>query len=404
VDKRRSLFALDWLNFFMADAETGVGPFVSTYLAAIRHLDPAQVGMVVAAQSIATVVSQTPAGWLIDASRRKKLLLMLAALVITLGCLLIVHAGSVTLQIANQVAIGAAVVLVSPAVAAISLGIVGRRALPLRLGRNSAFSHSGNALTALLAGYLGFRVGQQWIFYSSALFGFAAIASAALIRNADIDNQAARALAPEASTGQHGPVSVLSLLREGRILVFVLAVVIFHVANAALLPLAGQELAHANPQSSSLYMSACIVAAQLMMAPVAFLVGRLTGRVGRKPIFLVAFGVVALRGVLFSLGAGGAYIVFVQVLDGFATGVAGILTTVVISDLAKGTGRFNLLVGMAQTSISAGAFCSHLLAGFTAKSFGFVSAFHLLSVIAVAGFVLYALFMPETLEQETFAS
>ncbi len=383
----------------MADAETGVGPFVATYLAAVRHLDPAQVGVVVATQSIAVVLAQTPAGWLIDWFPYKKLLLAVAALVITLGCLLTVHAPTVHLLMANQVMIGMAVVLVSPTIAAISLGVVGRRSLAARLGRNSAFSHSGNAITALLAGYLGFRAGQQWIFYSSALFGFATIASAFLIRNRDINNQAARAAPAIVNDLPQKPDSAFDVFKQKSILIFVLAVVIFHVANAALLPLAGQELARANRQTSSLYMSACIIAAQFMMAPIAFFVGRLTGRIGRKPIFLVAFGVVALRGILFSFSAGGAYIIFVQMLDGFATGVAAILTIVVISDLAKGTGRFNLLQGIAQSSVSGGAFLSHLLAGFTARTFGFVYAFHLLALIALAGLVLYALFMPETLER-----
>ena len=399
MDKRRSLIALDWVNFFMADAETGVGPFVATYLAAVRHLDPEQVGLVVATQSIAAVLAQVPAGWLIDWSRYKKLLLGLAALVVTLGCLLIVHAPTVHLLMANQIAIGMAVVLVSPTVAAISLGMVGKVALAARLGRNSAFSHSGNALTALLAGYLGFRAGQQWIFYCSACFGLAAIVSAFFIRNTDIDDRAARAAAPQTAAVPQSPSSIFHLLSEKRVLIFALAVVVIHIANAAMLPLAGQELARTNRQTSSLYMSACIVAAQFMMAPVAFLVGRLTGRVGRKPIFLLAFSVVALRGILFSLGTGGAYIVFIQLLDGFATGIAGILTVVVIADLAKGTGRFNLLQGVIQASVSAGAFLSHLIGGYSAKTFGFTYAFHLLTLIALAGLVLYAVFMPETLER-----
>ena len=395
MSKQRSLLALDWLNFFMADVETGIGPFVSAYLSAAHHLDPAQIGMVVGAQSMAEVVAQAPAGWLIDRVRGKKWLIAVAAVVISIGALFVVAASSVAGQTANQIAIGLAAAFVSPTVNAISLGLVGHRAFARRVGRNAAFSHGGNVTTALFAGWLGYAVGQQWIFYSCAILGAVVLATISFIRERDIDHDAARALPGHGE--QAGKVySLPDVLRKPGFALFAFVVVVFHIANAAMLPLAGQELARANPGSSSLYMSACIVTAQAVMVPVSYSVGRVAERIGRKPIFLAAFAVLASRGLLFALAHRPVYIVGVEVLDGVGTAIASVLGVLVVSDLAQGTGRFNLMQGLVQAAVGVGAFLGNNVAGQIAKAAGFPTAFVALSAVALAGFGVYAVFMPET--------
>ncbi len=165
LPKQRSLLALDWINFFLADVETGVGPFMATYFVSARHWNPAQVGVILAAQKIASVLAQTPAGWLIDRANFKKWLMAAAALVIGVGAILIAAMNTVRAQIANEIVVGIATAVATPLIAAISLGIVGRQSLGRRIGRNESFNHSGNVLTALLAGYLGYLAGLQSIFY-----------------------------------------------------------------------------------------------------------------------------------------------------------------------------------------------------------------------------------------------
>ena len=167
--KQQSLRALDWLNFFMADVATGVGPFLAIYLTATRHWDPASVGVVVATQSVASVVAQWPAGWIVDWSEHKKRLIIGAAILVAVGCVGIGLAPNLTTEVCTQILIGVAGAFFAPAIAAVSLGIVANQRLSMRIGRNESFNHTGNVSFALLAGAVGTYIGQQWIFYTSAL-------------------------------------------------------------------------------------------------------------------------------------------------------------------------------------------------------------------------------------------
>ncbi len=151
---------------------------------------------------------------------------------------------------------------------AISLGLVGRALFSRRVGRNAAFSHSGNLTTALFAGVVGASAGQQWIFYVSAALGAVVILFSLLIRNEEIDNDAASERTKDNDADSKPVSDIFSSTRMG---LFALLVVIFHFANAAMLPLAGQELGKAVHGKSSVYMAACIVVAQLVMVPTAYL-------------------------------------------------------------------------------------------------------------------------------------
>ncbi|HEV2175460.1 MAG TPA: MFS transporter, partial [Nitrospira sp.] len=191
--KSLSLRGLDWVNFFMADVSTGIGPFLAIYLTATRHWDAGTVGVVVAVQAVASLVAQAPAGWLVDASTRKKWLVILAAVMVAIGSIGIVLAPNMPSEVGVVILIGLSGALFPPAIAAIALGIVGKAKLSMRAGRNEGFNHAGNVVGALVAGGIGAALGQQWIFYASALFGIGTVFSAWLIRDEDIDNDAARA-------------------------------------------------------------------------------------------------------------------------------------------------------------------------------------------------------------------
>jgi MFS family permease len=168
-----------------------------------------------------------------------------------------------------------------------------------------------------------------------------------------------------------------------------------------MLPLVGDLLSKGADGHSSFYMSACIIAAQFVMIPVAFLSGRLADTWGRKPLFLIGFGVLTLRGILFALGKGSLYLLAVQSLDGVGAAIFGVLWVIIISDLAKGTGRFNLLQGVIQAALGLGAFLSNFLSGFVVRSFGYNVAFLGLAAIAFTGLLFYALLMPESKDVQT---
>lgn len=378
----------------MADVNTGVGPFLAIYLTATRHWDPAAVGVVVSAQSIATVVAQGPAGWAVDTSKHKRWLIAIAAAAVAIGCCCIVLSPNAGAEIVMQIAIGVAAAFFPPAIAAVSLGIVGRKKLPGRIGRNESFNHAGNFVFALLAGAVGTWFGQQWIFFASAAIAGGTIAAALAIRPRDIDNDVARGA--DGRDVKNRPATLRQLVGDNCLWIFTASVVLFHFANAAMLPLVGELLSRGNDSSSSMYMSACIIAAQLVMIPVALLTGHLADSWGRKPLFLIGFAVLAVRGLLYTFGTSSFYLLGVQSLDGIGAAIFGVLWVLIISDLSRGTGRFNLLQGVIQAALGLGAFLSNFLAGFVVRSFGFNTAFLGLAAIAFLGMIFFAVLMPET--------
>jgi MFS family permease len=172
--------------------------------------------------------------------------------------------------------------------------------------------------------------------------------------------------------------------------------VIFHFANAAMLPMVGEVLSKGKGQMSSLFMSACMIIAQAVMIPVALIAARLTGQVGRKPIFLVGFAVLSIRGLLFALSGKPLYLIGVQSLDGIGAAIFGVLWVLIISDLAAGTGRFKILQGAIIAAWNLGAFLSNFVAGWMAKIAGYRVSFLSLGALAAFGFVFFAFLMPET--------
>lgn len=397
--KSRSFRSLDWLNFFLADIQTGIGPFLAIYLTATCHWDPARVGIAVSAAGLATVAAQAPAGALIDATRYKRWLVAAGATVVGLGCIATVRFRGMAGEVMVQVLIGLAGAIFPTAIAAISLGLVGKRRLPRRIGRNEGFNHAGNVIFALSAGLIGTLISQEWIFYASALAATGSVATVLMIREREIDHSAAcGGEVKRTQGGQEGerPAKWQDLARDRRILVFAASVVIFHFANAAMLPLVGELLSQGKPRESSLYMSACIIIAQAVMVPVALVTGRVADSWGRKLLFQIGFAVLALRGFLYIAGRNPYYLIAVQGLDGVGAATFGVLWVLMAADLAKGTGKFNALQGVIQACLGLGAFLSNFLAGFVVKNLGYNAGFLMLAVLACSGLVVFSLRMPET--------
>jgi MFS family permease len=215
-----------------------------------------------------------------------------------------------------------------------------------------------------------------------------------------IDNDRARDLEPE-SGATESPTGVAGygiLFQSRPLVVFGFCVMLFHLANAALLPLVGQKLAAAYPKEATAMMSACIVAAQLVMLPIALLVGRTADTWGRKPLFLAGFAVLPLRAVLYTLSDNSLWLIGVQVLDGVGAGIFGALTPLVIADIMRGTGRYNLAQGAIATVQGIGASLSGMAAGVIVDHFGYSAAFLAAGAAALVALVVFALRMPETAE------
>lgn len=393
---------LDALNFFLADVRDGLGPYLAIYLLAVQNWNEASIGLVMSIAAAAGIAAQTPAGALIDRSTAKRALIIAAALVVTAASVVLPWLDSFALVAATQALAAAAGAIFAPAVAALTLGIVGPRAFARRTGRNEAFNHAGNAVAAMLAGAFAYEFGPGVVFWLMAAMALASIAATLSIPAAAIDDHVARGLGDDHEPGAHHdqPSGFKVLLTCRPLLIFAGATVLFHFANAAMLPLVGQKLALVNKNLGTTLMSVCIVAAQVVMVPVAALVGHKADVWGRKPIFAVALAVLTLRGALYPLSDNPYWLVGVQLLDGVGAGIFGALFPLVVADLTHGTGHFNISQGAIATAAGLGAALSTGFAGLIVVSAGYSAAFLALAGIAAAALVLFLVLMPETRQQQ----
>ncbi|MET1067689.1 MAG: MFS transporter [Pseudomonas prosekii] len=397
---RRNALSLDGLNFFLADVRDGLGPYLAIYLLAVHNWDPASIGLVMTVAGIAALLTQTPAGALIDRTRRKRAVVIAAALLVTVSCLLLPFITSFTLVALTQALSAVAASAFAPAISAISLGITGPRAFTRRTGRNETFNHAGNAAAALLAGGFAYLFGPVAVFYLMAVMALASVIAISFIAPHAIDHDVARGLDPQGPTHGEQPSGLNVLLHNRPLLIFAICCGLFHLANAAMLPLVSQKLSLVNLQMATPLTSACIVAAQLVMVPVALLVGWKADVWGRKPLLLAGFLILPLRGVLYTLSDDPYWLVAVQLLDGVGAGIFGALFPVVIKDLTQGTGRFNVSLGALSTVFGLGAALSNGLAGLVVQQAGYSAAFLTLAAVAAAALVLLLVAMPETLDRQ----
>lgn len=388
----RSLVGLDVLNFLLADVQTGVGPFLAIYLAG-HGWDPQRVGYALTAGSIAGILAQTPAGALVDRLRSKRALIAIGLVALAAGALLIAVRPRLGPILLAQALIGATSSVFIPAVIAISLGLVGHKLLDRRQGRNQAFNSAGNVFAAVTMGLLAYYTSDRAIFFLVIALALPAILSLRLIDPSEIDYELARG----ARDGHDAErVRIWDLTKNRALVMFLVASVLFHFANAAMLPLLGELLAHGKGRSSALFMSACVVTTQATIALIATSIGRLSERHGRKRLLLLGFGVLPLRGVLYTLTDNTYALIAIQMLDGIGAGIFGIVSVLVIADLTRGSGRFNLAQGAVATAIGIGAALSQTAAGWAVHHFGYHAGFLALSGIAALALALLWLAVPET--------
>jgi len=290
----------------------------------------------------------------------------------------------------------------APAVAALTLGLVGRRGLARRTGRNAAYDHAGNMVIALIAAFVGWWASQRAVFLLMPVFAVMAVVATLSIPAQAIDHDLARgADAAHGAEGKGAQSGWSVLIRHRPLVIFGICVFLFHFANAPLLPLVGQVLAFAHPDWATAMMSYCIIAAQAVMLLVAILVGRMADRWGRKPIFLAGFAILPVRAVLFTLSHDSGWLIAVQLLDGVGAGIYSVLTPLVVADVMRGTGRYNLAQGAVATMTGIGASLSGLAAGVIVDALGFDAAFLALGVVAAAAALVFAMAMPETRPDQT---
>jgi MFS family permease len=243
---------------------------------------------------------------------------------------------------------------------------------------------------------LAYGFGPVVVFWVLAAMAALSVVATLWIPGDAIDHDRARGMDHTAGDAHPQPSGFAALFRDRRLLIFAAAMAAFHLANAAMLPLVGQVLALQNKDVGTALMATCVVAAQVVMVPMAYLAGTKADSWGRKRIFLIGFAFLTARGFLYTLSDNPYWLVGVQVLDGVGAGIFGALFPLVVQDLTHGTGRFNVSLGALTTVWGVGAAVSNILAGWIVVAAGYHAAFISLGIIAGAGLVLYAAAMPET--------
>ena len=387
---RRAKGALEALNFFMADMQAGIGPFLGVFLQQ-RGWATGAIGLVMTLGGVAGMAVTAPAGALVDATTRKRTYVILSGLFTVLASGLIWVSQSFWVIATSQVATAIAGAAIGPAVAGITLGIARQRGFNRQNGRNQAFNHAGNMIGAGLSGLLGWKFGFIAIFWLAAAFGLLSVVSVMLIPAKAIDHRAARGL-EEASGGDDQAKGWKVLLECKPLLVLAGALGLFHLGNGAMLPLFGMAVASSHKGDPALVVAMTIVVAQAVMILAALFAMMLAERRGYWLVLLITFIALPIRGLVAASAIHGWGIYPVQILDGVGAGLQSVALPGLVARMLAGTGRVNVGQGAVMTVQGTGAALSPALGGAIAQVVGYRIAFIALGGFALGSLLLWLMF------------
>lgn len=389
---RHSLRGLDGFNFFIANIQTGFGPFIAVYLTA-QAWTQVDIGFVLTLSGIVALAFQVPAGILVDTATHKRTLAAIAAAAIAVSALMLAAWPILPLVLGAEVLHGVASCLMTPAIAAISLGLVASHEIGERLGRNARYASAGNGIAAVLMGACGRLFSNRAVFVLTALLAVPALIALFHIRSREIDPVRARGGQPGTQPHQ----SPLHGIADNRgLLVFGAGMILFSLANTPMLPLVGAIMTMRSSQWATVLIAACIVVPQIFVAILSPWIGRRSESWGRRPLLILGFAALPIRGVLYALIASPYLLVVVQILDGISAAVLGVMVPLIVADVTRGTGRYNAALGTVGAAAAIGAAVSTTLAGYVNDRLGSTVAFLGLAGVALLGVILMLLFMPET--------
>ncbi|MFT8781480.1 MFS transporter [Acetobacter orientalis] len=384
----RALFALCALNFFMADVQAGIGPFLGVFLQ--RHgWQTGPIGTVMTVGGVAGMLATIPAGALIDHTTKKRLLVIVAALCTISASLLLLSSQAASVVTVSQLATALAGAGIGPLMAAITLGIVRQKGFNTQIGRNQAWNHAGNMAGAGLSGWLGWQFGLSAIFFLEVAFGLFAISAVLLIPEKSIDHKAARGLDDEPVHDEGAAEGLRSFLRHKPLLILASCLCFFHLGNAAMLPLYGMAVVSAGKGNPAMFTAMTVMVAQAVMIVVSLLAIRFVRDRGYWFVLLISFTALPLRGLI-----AGSFIQHwgvwpVQILDGIGAGLQSVAVPGLVARLLNGTGRINIGQGVVMTAQGIGASLSPALGGWLAEDLGYAVAFYTLGCFAIVSLGLW---------------
>ena len=387
----RSLQALCLTSFFIADVRDGLGPFLGIFLTQ-RHWQPDDIGLLMTAGGVAGLLATLPAGFMTDASKNKRLILALLCVLITGTTLLLWLSQANAVVAFSQIVSGICAAFVGPLITGITLGLTGQKGFSAQMGKNEAFNHAGNFITALIAGGIAWYWGIGGIFILMTCTMLLTLIALTGIRRSDIDDDAARGL----ESGSSAQVPDFSVLAQNKpLLITGLTLLLFHLANAALLPMLSMRIAAApGSVNPGLYAAATVIISQMVMIPVAIWTAARIDRVGYWRLIMLALLIMPVRAALAASSAAPLMMVPVQILDGFAAGVLGVVVPSFIVVLLRGNGHVNAGQSVVMLMQGVGAAMSPALTGMIAGHYSFATAFSVLSVIALTGLLIWWRYAP----------
>jgi MFS family permease len=385
---------LDWFAFFLADIQTGWGPFVVAYLTS-KSWTQLDIGLILTVGTLSVMALQIPIGALVDRVPAKRLLAALAVAAISGSALLLAWWPVFSVVLMAKVLHAIASCLAGPVLGAISLGLVGHTMLSIRLGRNARFLSLGNAIAAGLMGGIAYYFSNRAIFLLTAALGVPTLIALAQIRSADIDPELARGGVRKREGGACSD-SLASVARNRALLIFASAIALFQLSNAAMLPIMAGSLTTRAPEWATAVIAICILAPQFVVAAIAPSVGRTAQSWGRRPLLMICFMPLCVRSAVFAVSSDPAVIVAAQMLDGISAATLGVLVPLVIADTTRNSGHFNLAQGVVGIAVGIGASLGTTMAGYVADRFGDAVVFLFLGSVGAAGLLLVLALMPET--------
>ncbi|MDQ1091880.1 MFS family permease [Xanthomonas sacchari] len=384
----RGTRALEALNFTMADVQDGLGPFLSVFLQS-KGWSLGAIGSVMTAGGIVGMLATTPGGALVDATKRKRSIVVVGCSMILLASALLWWSPTLPGVIAAQVMTALAAAALGPALSGITLGLVRQAGFDHQIARNQVGSHAGNVVAAALAGVLGWKFGFGAVFVLTGCFGVLAIVSVLMIPRDAIDHRAARGMA-DADDANAAHVSGWSVLLTCKpLLVLAAALALFHLGNAAMLPLYGMAVVAAHQGDPNALTATTIIVAQATMVLASLLAMRLIRVRGHWWVLLLTFLALPLRGLIAASVIHTWGVFPVQILDGVGAGLQSVAVPALVAHLLQGTGRVNVGQGAVMTMQGVGAALSPALGGWIAQGFGYRAAFLLLGGISLLSLALW---------------
>jgi MFS family permease len=380
--------ALDLVNFFVADVQTGFGPFVAVYLTTQKWTQ-VEIGFALTLGTVTSLIGQLPAGAMVDAMRNKRIAASIALVgIITAALLLALLPRQLPVLVALMLH-GFASSVITPAIAAISLHLAGHAALGVRLGRNARYASIGNGMAAAVMGATGAYFSSQFVFLLTAALCVPALIALWWI-------EAGVHARTQTTSGVLDIPGLKRMIADRRLLIFAGCVMLFHLSNAAMLPLAGAAVTMRAGNFANLIIAACIVVPQIVVALLSPWVGRAAERLGRRKVLLLGWGALPLRGLLLAVLPGSWPLVAGQAVSGVSAAVFGVMMPLLAADLTLGSAHFNLCMGMLGLAVYTGSAISTTVSGGIADAAGVHVAFLSLAGVGLVGFALMWFAMPET--------